>query len=202
MKDQDKRSGANGFNEAAQFGIAIAVFIYGEITGIPQLDVGDVIGPDVGSVLQLAIAAPAFEFDDLPGGDAIDIVHEFAGIGSNAGQDVVEGAGAQLRRSSAAEFAQVGREEGIELRGAEVRNREFSDGISARSRTVRLESQRKKMVENKREFNRLARGKIEVQLRRRKRPTGHKDMVRTRRKIGENGVGRLIYNDREIGAEG
>ena len=122
-------------------------------------------------------------------------------LADTRGKDIVEGAGAQLRRSSAAEFAQVGRKQGIELRGAEVRNREFSDGVSARSRTVRLERQRKKMVENEREFNRLARGKIEVQLRGRKRPTGHKDMVRTRRKIGKNGVGRLIYNGREIGAE-
>jgi len=64
-----------------------------------------------------------------------------------------------------------------------------------------LEDQGKKMVEDEREFDRLARRKSEVQLRGGKRPTGHKDMVRTRRKIGENGVGRLIYNGREIGVE-
>ena len=31
--------------------------------------------------------------------------------------------------------------------------------------------------------------------------TGHKDMVRTGRKIRENGVGRFIYNGRKIGVE-
>ena len=57
------------------------------------------------------------------------------------------------------------------------------------------------MVEDEREFDRLARRKSEVQLRGGTRRTRHKDIVRTRREIGENGVRRLIYNGREIGVE-
>jgi hypothetical protein len=64
-----------------------------------------------------------------------------------------------------------------------------------------LEDQGKKTIEDEREFDRLAGRKSEVQLRGGKRRIGHKDLVRTRRKIGENGVGRLIYNGREIGVE-
>lgn len=64
-----------------------------------------------------------------------------------------------------------------------------------------LEDQGKNMVEDEREFDRLARRKSEVQMRRGKRRTGHKDMVRTRRKIGENGTGRLIDNGGDLGVE-
>lgn len=38
-------------------------------------------------------------------------------------------------------------------------------------------------------------------MRGRERRTGHKNMVKTRRKIGENGGGRFIHNGREIGVE-
>jgi hypothetical protein len=202
MKDEDKSSRANGLDKASPVGIAIAVFIHGEITGIPELDVGDVIGLDVDSVFQIAVAAPALEFDDLRGADAIDVVHEFAGVGSNVGQDLGDRAGAELRWRRGARFAQIERKEGIERRGVEFRNRKFADwGRGGGGAVEGLEDQRKNMVEDEREFDRLARSKSEVQMRGRKRRTGHKDMVRTRRKIGENGVGRLIYNGREIGVE-
>ncbi len=57
------------------------------------------------------------------------------------------------------------------------------------------------MVEDEREFDRLARRKSEVQVRRGKRSTGHKDLVSTRRKIGENGAKRLIDNGGDLGVE-
>ena len=85
MKDEDKRSRANGFDEASLVGMAIAEFINGEITRIPELDVGDVIGLEVESVFQSAIAASPLEFENLLGGDAIDVVHKFAGVGRNVG---------------------------------------------------------------------------------------------------------------------
>lgn len=127
MKEEDKRSRANGLDEASPAGIAIAVFIHREITGIPELDVGDVIGLDVDSVFQIAVAAPALEFDDLRGGDAIDVVHEFVGVGSNVGQDLGDRAGAELGWRRDAKFAQVESKEGIERRGVEVRHRKFAD---------------------------------------------------------------------------
>jgi hypothetical protein len=127
MKDEDKRSSANGFDEAAQVGIAIAVFLHGEITGIQELDIGDVIGLDVDRVFQFSIAAPALEFEDLRGGDAVDVVHEFASVGRNVGQDVVEGAGTELRWRRGARFVRVERKEGIERCGVDVRNRKFAE---------------------------------------------------------------------------
>jgi hypothetical protein len=202
MKDEDKRSRAIGLDEAAQAGIAIAVFVHGQITGIPELDVSDVIDLDVGSVFQFAITAPALEFDDLRGGDAIDVVHEFASVGRNVGQDVVEGASAELRWRRGARFAEIERKEGIERHWVEVRNRKFADGSSDGGGVVAgLEDRGKNMVEDEREFDRLAWRKSEVQVRGGKRRTGHKDVVRTRRKIGENDAGRLIDNGRDLGVE-
>ncbi len=136
MKDEDKRSRANGLDEVAPVGIAVAVFVHREITGIPELDVGDVIGLDVDSVFQIAVAAPAFEFDDLRGGDAIDVVHEFASVGRNVGQDVVDGAGTELRWRRSAVFVHVERKEGIERCGVEVRNRKFAEWGNERRAAV------------------------------------------------------------------
>lgn len=83
MKNQDKGCRANGCDEAALVGIAGAVFIHRQMTGILELDVGDVIGLDLDGVFQFAIAASTLEFKDLRGSDAIDVVHEYARVGRN-----------------------------------------------------------------------------------------------------------------------
>jgi len=64
-----------------------------------------------------------------------------------------------------------------------------------------LEDQGKNMVEDEQEFDRLARRKDQVHVRGGKRRTGHKDLVWTGRKIGENGTGRLIDNGGDLGVE-
>ena len=163
MKNEDKRSRANGFDEASLVRMVIAVFINGEMAGILELDVGNIIGLDVDGVFQFAIAAPALELENLRGGDAIDVVYKFPGVGRNVEQDIVEGTTAELRRRRGTRLEQVERKKGIERRGVELRNRKFADrGSRGCFAVAGLEDQGKKMVEDEREFGRLARRKSEV----------------------------------------
>src|SRR6516165_4182622 len=118
MKDEDKSSRANGFDETSLVEVVVAVFIHGEIMRIPKLDVGDVMGLDLDSVFHVAVAAPALEFEHFRGGNAVHVVYKFAGVGRNVRQNIVEGAGAELKRRRG-RFVQVERKKRIEGRGIE-----------------------------------------------------------------------------------